>query len=299
MPGELAGRVAVVTGASRGIGRAIAQRFAAEGAGVVATSRTLHAGDSRYAGSLDETVASIVAAGGRAVAVAADLGDPACDRAAILRAGEGAFGDPVDVLVHDAAGTRHFDLTFADMTREAFLHSVEVNVWSAWDLARVAVPGMRQRGAGWIVNISSVQAGPRVGPPFAPNVTAGACLYGGTKAMLDRLSTGAAMDLWDDGIAVNALAPEAGVATEHARTVTDLGARRSEPLETMAEATLALCTGDPKVLTGRVAYSLSLLVELDRPVRTLDGRSLVDGWQPADIDRTRLYPGYLSAFSAR
>jgi hypothetical protein len=115
--------------------------------------------------------------------------------------------------------------------------------------------------------------------------------------MLDRLSTGAAMDLWDDGIAVNALAPEAGVATEHALTVTDLGPRRSEPLETMAEATLALCTGDPRVLTGRVAYSLSLLVELDRPVRTLDGRSLVDGWQPADIDRTRLYPGYLSAFS--
>jgi NAD(P)-dependent dehydrogenase (short-subunit alcohol dehydrogenase family) len=294
---ELAGRVAVVTGASRGIGKAIAQRFAAEGARVVATSRTLRPGDSTYAGSLEETVAEITAAGGAAIAVAADLGDPSCDRAGILRAGEEAFGDPVDVVVHNAAGTRRFDLTFADMTREAFLHSVEVNVWSAWELARLAVPGMRERGAGWIVNISSVQAGPRVGPPFAPNVTAGACLYGGTKAMVDRLSTGAAMDLFEDGIAVNALSPEAGVATEHAMTVTNLGAHRSEPLETMAEATLALCTGDPRVLTGRVAYSLSLLVELDRPVRTLDGRSLLEGWQPADIDRARLYPGYLSAFS--
>jgi NAD(P)-dependent dehydrogenase (short-subunit alcohol dehydrogenase family) len=293
VPGELAGHVAVVTGASRGIGAAIAQRFAAEGAAVVATSRTLKPGDSRYAGSLEETVASIEAAGGRAIAVAADLGDPACDRAAIVRAGEDAFGAPVDVVVHNAAGTRHFDLTFADMTREAFLHSVEVNVWSGWELARSAVPGMRERGAGWIVNISSVQAGPRLGPPFAPNVTAGACLYGGTKAMLDRLSTGAAMDLYDDGIAVNAMAPEAGVATEHAQTVTDLGAHRSEPLETMAEAALALCTGDPKVLTGRVTYSLSLLVELGRPVRTLDGRSLLAGWQPADIDPARLYPRYL------
>jgi citronellol/citronellal dehydrogenase len=296
VPGELEGRVAVVTGASRGIGRAIAQRFAAEGAGVVATARSLKAGDSRYAGSLEETVATITAAGGRAVAVAADLGDPACDRAGIVAVGQAAFGHPVDVIVNNAAGTRHFDLTFAEMTREAFLHSVEVNVWSAWELARLAVPGMRRRGGGWIVNISSVQAGPRVGPPFAPNVTAGASLYGSTKAMVDRLSTGAAMDLYEDGIAVNALAPEAGVATEHAMTVTNLGAHRSEPLETMAEATLALCTGDPKVLTGRVAYSLSLLVELDRPVRTLDGRSLLDGWQPADIDRARLYPGYLAAF---
>jgi NAD(P)-dependent dehydrogenase (short-subunit alcohol dehydrogenase family) len=294
--GELAGRVAVVTGASRGIGRAIAQRFAAEGAGVVATARSLRAGESRYAGSLEETVATITAAGGRAVAVAADLGDPACDRAAVVAAGEAAFGEPVDVVVNNAAGTRHFDLTFAEMTRDAFLHSVEVNVWSAWELARLAVPGMRRRGAGWILNISSVQAGPRVGPPFAPNATAGACLYGGTKAMLDRLTTGAAMDLHADGIAVNAMAPEAGVATEHALSVVQLDAARTEPLETMAEAALALCSGDPRQLTGRVTYSLSLLVELDRPVRTLDGESLLAGWQPADIDRRRLYPGYLAAF---
>jgi citronellol/citronellal dehydrogenase len=294
--GALAGRVAVVTGASRGIGRAIALRFGAEGARVVATARTLKAGDGRYEGSLQETVAEITDAGGQAIAVAADLGDPSCDRAAILSQAESAFGDPVDVLVNNAAGTRHFDLTFAEMTREAFLHSIEVNVWSAWELARAAVPGMRRRGAGWIVNISSVQAGPRVGPPFAPNATAGACLYGGTKAMLDRLTTGAASDLHDDGIAVNALAPEAGVATEHALSVVRLDAARSEPLETMAEATLALCSGDPRVLTGRVTYSLSLLVELNRPVRTLDGRSLLAGWQPDEIDRRRLYPGYLAAF---
>jgi hypothetical protein len=54
-------------------------------------------------------------------------------------------------------------------------------------------------------------------------------------------------------------------------------------METMAEAALALVTGDPDVLTGRIAYSLSLIKELHRPVFTLDGRELVEGWQPDDL----------------
>jgi hypothetical protein len=64
-------------------------------------------------------------------------------------------------------------------------------------------------------------------------------------------------------------------------------------METFVEATIALCTCDPKTLTGRVTYSLSLLVELGRPVRTIDGSGLVAGWQPDEIDRARLIPSYL------
>jgi hypothetical protein len=56
-----------------------------------------------------------------------------------------------------------------------------------------------------------------------------------------------------------------------------------EPLDTMAEAALALCSGDPEQLTGRIAYSLQLLLELRRPVRDLSGDELVDGWQPDDL----------------
>ena len=94
------------------------------------------------------------------------------------------------------------------------------NTWTMWQYtSTAAVPGMRQRGAGWILSISSTQAGPRKGPPFAPNSTFGACLYGGTKAMIDRITTGAAMDLYDDNIAVNTLAPEYSIATENALTV--------------------------------------------------------------------------------
>jgi hypothetical protein len=58
-----------------------------------------------------------------------------------------------------------------------------------------------------------------------------------------------------------------------------------EPVETMAEAALALCTGDPAVLSGRIAYSLQLLLELERPTYDLSGRALVEGWQPADLPR--------------
>ncbi|MFI0354943.1 SDR family NAD(P)-dependent oxidoreductase [Actinomadura sp. 9N407] len=285
--------IAVVTGASRGIGRAIARRLAADGIAVAAVSRSLRAGDGTLSGSLEETVAQIAADGGRAVAIGFDLGDPRADRQEIIARARAEFGAPVDIVVNCAAAPRHFDRTFPHMTRESFFEAVEANVWAAWELAAAAVPGMRERGAGWILNISSSQAGPRKGPPFPANPTHGAALYGGTKAFLDRITTGAAMDLYEENIAVNALAPEYQVATENALTVPGVRTDNSEPEETIAEAALALCTGDPKTLTGRIAYNLSLLAELERPVRTLDGRSLLAGWQPGQIDTARLRVPYL------
>lgn len=284
-------QLAIVTGSSRGIGRAIVRRLAADGIAVAAVSRTLRAGSGHLEGSLEETVALVEKDGGRARAFAVDLGDPSLDRAGLVAQIEQEMGGTVDVLVNNAAAVRRYDTLFADITREDFMDSIETNVWNAWDLTRAVIPGMRRRGAGWIVNISSRQAGPRVGPPFAPHPLAGSVLYGGTKAMIDRMTTGSAMELYDDNIAVNALAPNRGVATANAAAA--VPGWPSEPEETFAEATLALVTGDPAVLTGRVAYSLPLLKELDRPVRTLDGTGLVEGWQPADIDAAGLLPDYL------
>jgi NAD(P)-dependent dehydrogenase (short-subunit alcohol dehydrogenase family) len=289
------GVVAVVTGASRGIGRAIAQRLASAGASVAVTARTASAGTGSLDGSLDETVALIEAAGGHATSVVIDLADPEGDRGHVIDAAAETFGAPVQVLVNNAAAARNFELGFTAMTAAEFRTQVEVNVWAGWDLARHALPGMREAGAGWILNISSMGAAPKVGPPYAPIAQVGAqCLYGGTKAMLDRLSTGAAMELWPDGIAVNSLAPAGSVLTENMLAVAGAHAAYAEPLETMAEAALALCTGDPRTLTGRVTTSLTLLAELDREVRTLDGRALVAGWQPSDLDPRRLAPCYLA-----
>jgi len=289
--------VAVVTGASRGIGRAIARRLAADGIAVAAVSRSMKAGDGKFAGSLEETVAQITADGGHAVAIPFDLADVAGDRRGVIDAARVEFGAPVDIVVNNAAASRRFDVLFADMSRQVFFEAVETNVWAAWELAAAAVPGMRERGAGWILNISSSQAGPRLGPPFADNPTNGAVLYGGTKAFIDRITTGAAMDLYQDNIAVNTLAPEFQVATDNALTVSSVRMDNSEPEETIAEAALALCTGDPKTLTGRIAYNLSLLVELGRPVRTLDGAALLPGWQPGEIDPGRLRAPYLQTGS--
>ena len=292
-PAASPARVAVVTGASRGIGRAIARRLAADGVAVAAVARTRFAGEGAYEGSLAETVERIRADGGRAVAIPFDLGDPQADRAALVARAANELGAPVTVLVHAAAGPLEFDRVFPEMTREAFETCIEINVWAGWDLARAAVPGMRARGGGWILFVSSTQAGPRIGPPYAPNPTRGATLYGATKAMIDRIVTGAAMELYDDGIAVNALAPERQVATPRSLEVPGVRTDNSEPEETIAEAALALCSGDPRVVTGRVAYNLSLLVELGRPVRTLDGRGLLAGWQPHEIDPARIRVPYL------
>lgn len=285
-------RLAIVTGASRGIGRAIARRLAAEGIAVAAVSRTLRAGDGGLAGSLEETVAQIRAAGGVAQAFVADLGDPGLDRPALVARIEEGMGAGVDVLVNNAAAARHYEAGFLDVPREWFMDSVETNVWNSWDLARAVVPGMRRRGAGWILNISSRSAGPRVGPPYAPHPLQGAVLYAGTKAMVDRITTGMAMELHADGIAVNALSPNRGVATENAANA--VPGWPSEPEETMAEAATLLCTADPREVTGRVAYSLPLLKEFGRPVRTLDGRDLLAGWQPDELDANGFLPEYLS-----
>ena len=284
-------RLAIVTGASRGIGRAIARRLASEGVAVAAVSRTLRPGDGALEGSLEETVDLIRKEGGRVEAYVANLGSTDLDRPALVAQIEAEMGITADILVNNAAAARRYDTLFADMPREWFQDSVETNVWNTWDLMKAVIPGMRRAGAGWILNISSRQAGPRVGPPFAPHPLAGSVLYGGTKAMIDRMSTGAAMELFDDRIAVNSLAPNRGVATAHAAAA--VPGWPSEPEETVAEAALLLCTSDPSQVTGRVAYSLPLLKEFERPVRTLDGSALVEGWQPADMEPELFLGEYL------
>jgi citronellol/citronellal dehydrogenase len=84
------------------------------------------------------------------------------------------------------------------------------------------------------------------------------------------------------------------VLTEHSSDIVRrLGPSVIEPVETFVEAAMALVTLDPQAVTGRVAYSLSLVRELELPVFTLDGKKLMAGWQPKDIDEERLFGGYL------
>lgn len=263
----LEGKIAVVTGASRGIGAAIARRLAEEGAAVVVSARTEEPSQHELPGTIRETADSITATGGRAIAIRADIADPA-DRRRLVDTTRAELG-PIDILVNNAAVTyfqpvdgfpeKRFDLMF------------DVQVRAPFQLAQLVLPDMKAKGAGWIVNISSGAARHPEGPPYAPRRGHGGTVYGMCKAALERFSTGLAAELNDHGIAVSALSPAGlvptpGVVFHH---LTDgVPEDRLEPPEVMAEATLALCTGDPRTLTGRVAYSRPLLEELGVPVPT-------------------------------
>ena len=266
------GRVALVTGASRGIGAAIARRLAAEGAVVALAARTVDAHE-RLPGSLRETLDAIEADGNRALAVAVDLTDPA-DRARLVLEVENEIG-AVDILVNNAAAA--FYMPFARFSDSRFHVAMEVNVRAPFDLAQRVLPGMRARRRGWILNVSSATARFPQGPPFDDFAAqGGALLYGMTKAALDRFTAGLAAEVHADGIAVNSLAPVAAVRTPGVDALGMLPRDRPdliEPMETMVEAAVALCTGDPAVLTGRIALSRPLLAELGRSPRTLDGRA--------------------------
>jgi NAD(P)-dependent dehydrogenase (short-subunit alcohol dehydrogenase family) len=266
---ELEGRVALVTGASRGIGTAVAQRLAAEGAGVAVTARTMDSHPT-LPGTLRETVETIEGKGGKAIAIAADLSNPEV-RAGIIEETTQKLG-PIDILVNNAAACFHMPLEKYSVNR--FRVAFEVNVRAPFEFAQILVPQMRERGGGWIVNIGS-ETSTLPQPPFTEwDRTGGSLIYGMTKAALDRFTCGLAAELLDAGIAVNLVAPVAAVITPGLEA---LGINTEnvvvEPVEVMAEAVLALSVVDPRQLTGRLARSTPLLEELGRPVRTLDGRS--------------------------
>jgi citronellol/citronellal dehydrogenase len=267
------GKVALVTGASRGIGAAIARRLASEGAFVACTARTLDP-DPRYAGSLKDTVSTIAEDGGKAHAFQADLSKPQ-DRRHLLRDVSASLGPP-DILVNNAAVT--YFLPIDTFPEKRFRLMIELQVWSALELSQLVIPGMRAAGGGWILNISSRAAVNPVGPPWEDfYANKGSSVYGLCKAALERLSLGMAAELYSDNIAVNALAPWENVETSGSSAHDLVEDYRLEPVELIAEAALQLVAGDRPRLTGRIAYSQALLAELGVRPRSLSGEPLHSG----------------------
>jgi citronellol/citronellal dehydrogenase len=263
------GRNAIVTGASRGIGAALAQRLAAEGASVVIAARTLDRHD-HLAGSLNETVERCRQYGTTVEAVVADLSE-AESRAAIVPRALEIFDGRVDILVNNAAAAVYQSTLDYSLRRRRLMF--EVNVEAPIDLTQAVVPSMTERGEGWIVNVSSATARVAPGPPYRAGGVHGVVgVYGATKAALNRVTHAFAVELDGSGVRINTIEPRAAVMSEGAEALVGgmVGAEAIESMEAMVESMLVLCDC-PAERTGGVHVSLDLLAELGITVMTLDG----------------------------
>jgi 3-oxoacyl-[acyl-carrier protein] reductase len=278
----LSGKTALVTGSSRGIGRAIAQRLAAEGATVAVTARAYQPSQSTragasvtLAGTIEETIALIESAGGAAFGIAADL-EEAAARDGLIDAVLDRTGR-IDILVNNA-GFADYAL-IEDMSLETFDRTVEHYLRTPFVLTKAAVPHMRKQGGGWIVNIGSVTGVPPVRPYRHYNKTAGDVVYASCKAALHRFTQGVAAELLDTNIAVNCVGPTTAVRTPGAAQLIPDGFP-TEPVEYLAETVLAMCHLPAAERSGLVAFSLHYPWSHELPVHSLDGTSELPPLEP-------------------
>ncbi len=269
--GELEGKTALITGASRGIGKAIAQRFAAEGASVVLCASRLGA-HGNLEGTLEEAVAEINAAGGKAAAEVCNLYDVEARSDLVARAAR-HFG-PLDILVNNAARSSMVLPSETSLSQRNGMYDLNVN--APVELAQQAIPAMQEKGAGWILNISSATA-EQAPLPYPDSREANWIVgaYGATKAALNRYTQALGHELCGQGIFVNAMAPTAIVLTQGADYVRGIAERRPdmvEPVEMMAEAALELCSGRH---VAQVVYSRDIVHRVGRPLRSLDGKEVI------------------------
>jgi 3-oxoacyl-[acyl-carrier protein] reductase len=224
---ELEGRVALVTGAARNIGRAIALTLAAGGAKVMATALTNREG-------LDETVAMVRAAGGEAEAMLADVtAEPSV--AALVEAAVLRFGG-LDILVNNAAVRK--EVAFRDLTLEAFRAVTSVALEGPFLVSRAALPALERSDAAAIVNIGGLTA--YAGARDRAHVIA-------AKAGLDGLTKAMAHDLAASGITVNLVSPGL-IETQRG------GASAQEPTHHKTSSTLVGRRGTPEEVAAMVRH---------------------------------------------
>jgi len=218
---DLAGRSAVVTGASRGIGLAVTRALAASGARVTAGARTSSAELGKLA--VDSGV----------VVIEADLADPAGPAGLVA-----AAGDPVDIVVNNVGGAPARTGGFLSITDEDWLASLNINLMAAVRTCRAALPAMLAAGKGAIVNICSVNS--VLSDPAVMD-------YSAAKAALASFSKALSKEIGGRGVRVNTISP-GPVATdlwlgEHGVAATVGGATGTRPAEVASQAAAGMVTG--------------------------------------------------------
>lgn len=266
-PKRFEGKVAIVTGASRGIGRAIAVALGREGASVVVASKTDQP-DPRLPGTIHETAAEVEAAGGKALPFKVDVRFEG-QVLAMVEAATDTFGR-IDVLINNAGALflgnvdetpiKRFDLVMAVNARAAFLCSQAV------------LPAMRRQGGGHILMMS---------PPISTAPQPGKAAYSVSKFGMTLIALSLAEELRDAGIAVNALWPVTAVESQAVRHF-GLGneAQWRKP-EIMVDAALALLAREPATCTGHAYLDEDVLRE--EGVTDFSPYSLVPGTSPPPL----------------
>jgi citronellol/citronellal dehydrogenase len=259
--GELDGQVAIVTGASRGLGKDIALALAAAGASAVVAARTDAEGSSRIPGSLAHTVTLIKAAGGNAIAVQCDVTNQD-DIDATVRQTLETYGR-IDILVNNAGvlipgratelQQKHWELIF------------RVNVHAPFNFCRAVIPHLVKAGGGQIINISSRGAiGPGPGP--YPEARGGGAAYGATKAALERFTQGLAVELFENKISVNTLSPHLSIWSEGghyfrgASGEPDYSGWRLSG-EIIGDAAVEICNQPTGSFTGNILYDELVMLD--------------------------------------
>jgi NAD(P)-dependent dehydrogenase (short-subunit alcohol dehydrogenase family) len=286
---DLSGKVAIVTGSSRGIGKRTALALARRGARLVVTARTVEASDSHLPGTISQTVGEIEALGSEAVAVAADLSSED-DLKDVVAAAVDRFGG-VDILVNNAAVTVGYNWSapLLDMPRADWLHHYAVNVHAPFTLMQLVVPSMEARGGGRILNVTTGSAeahrlleepspasgvryyhGDETGGIPAPGASMNipalwSPAYFSSKRALDRLSNVIAPQLVPKNVFVMSVMP-GWVATESSEANIELGTREDAKMVSMDVparilAYFAACE-DPIEYTGRVFFAQREVAEL-------------------------------------
>ncbi len=234
---DLKGKCAIVTGASSGIGRAIAIALAREGAGVIIASR----GKSGKADSLIAVQKEIEAFGGKALAVQADV-SRAEDVKGLVERAVAEFGR-VDILVNNAAVFPHYHSSLVDFPVETWDETMAVNLRGPFLCLKAVLPGMIKQKSGSIINVSSIAA-----------VRAGKerIAYGVSKAGAERMAFGLADEVREYNIAVNVLSPIGLTDTPSAReTFRGDDIKRWVQPEDMAAAAVWLARQTASTFTGK------------------------------------------------
>jgi NAD(P)-dependent dehydrogenase (short-subunit alcohol dehydrogenase family) len=221
---DVRGKTAIVTGASRGIGKQIAIELGRRGANVVVAARTVEP-HRRLAGTIGETVEAVEEVGGRAIAVRTDLREPA-DIRSLVQAAVDQFGG-VEVLVNNAADTGAGTTSIVDLDRDDWLRQFDTNLHAPFSLIQGVLPLMQKGGAGVIVNMTSgagdlmpVRPVDADGPGSAALRIGEKEAYAASKAALNRLGNVIAAELRDVNVAV---------------VMVDPGFTRTELVELMGE----------------------------------------------------------------